>query len=53
MLPFIVWVFRLLGFVGQGDTLLQRYEAKKKAQAVANSPETDEELIKIERAGKL
>ena len=42
---FISWTLRLTGFVRWADFFMEKYETKAKAQAVANAPETQKELI--------
>ncbi len=53
MLTFIETLYYLLQSWGLWQRLMAIHEAKIKAQAVANAPETKQELIRILKEDKL
>jgi hypothetical protein len=40
----IGWLLKLFGFAEEAEVLIRAHEAKKHAQAVADAPETADEL---------
>lgn len=52
-LSILGWIFKALGFAEWAEKLYQRAEAKKKAQAVADTPITDKEFTDEAEKGDL
>lgn len=53
LVRFVPTFLKLFGFVEEAEALIDKYEARKRQQAVANTPETPQERTDAANKGDL